>query len=387
MGKRKGFDENAKETRKSKIGGQALIEGVMMKGVYKSAMACRLSDGTIDVEVWDDKYGKDLPWFKKAVFIRGAVNMVTQLIEGYKCLMKSAEKQLDEELEAFIAWHKKNNIDKLSRSDAVNAFGEYLASKKRNTDELDIDELYNQNLEKMKTYQYEEPSKFDEWLTEKLGDRIMPIISVISIILSLVLCIALFKFLPSAIGNLVRMLIDSEIVVAIAEGFSKIAIFIAYLALTALMKDIRTTYEYHGAEHKTIACLEAGEELCVENVKKHSRFHPRCGTSFIFIALITSIIVFIVLFSILPEISLGSKLLNTLARIGIQLLFLPVIVGISYELIRLAGTHTNAFTKILSAPGLAIQRITTREPNDKQIEVAIAAIKPCIPENIEDDQW
>ncbi len=387
MSKCKDNKECGKEIRKSKIGGQALIEGVMMKGVYKSAMACRLPDGTIDVEVWDNKHGKNLPWYRKTPFVRGAVNMVTQLIEGYKCLMKSAEKQFNEDLEFFIEWYRKNKVAKMERAAAIDAFKQYLISKKRDVEELDIEALYDKYLEDMENYQYEEPSKLDMWLTEKLGDNIMPVVSVISIVLSLVICVALFKFLPSTIGNLVRMIIDNEIVVAIAEGFSKIAIFIAYLALTALMKDIRITYEYHGAEHKTIACLEAGEELCVENIKKHSRFHPRCGTSFIFIALITSIIVFIVLFSILPEISLGSTLLNTIARVGIQLIFLPFIVGISYELIRLAGTHTNAFTKILSAPGLAIQRITTREPNDKQIEVAIAAIKPCIPENLEDDQW
>ncbi len=387
MSKCKDNNECGKELRKSKIGGQALIEGIMMKGVYNSAMACRLPDGTIDVEVWENKYGKNMPWYRKAPFIRGSVNMVTQLIEGYKCLMKSADKQFNEDLELFIEWYKKNKVTKMERSAAIDAFKGYLISKKRDIEGLDIEALYDKYLEDMENYQYEEPSKLDIWLTEKLGDKIMPVISVISIVLSLIICVALFKFLPSTIGNLVRMLIDNEIVVAIAEGFSKIAIFIAYLALTALMKDIRITYEYHGAEHKTIACLEAGEELTVENIKKHSRFHPRCGTSFIFIALITSIIVFIILFSILPEISLGSSILNTLARVGIQIIFLPFIVGISYELIRLAGTHTNAFTKILSAPGLAIQRITTREPSDKQIEVAIAAIKPCIPENLEDDQW
>ncbi|MBQ7132354.1 MAG: DUF1385 domain-containing protein [Oscillospiraceae bacterium] len=387
MSKCKDNNECGKELRKSKIGGQALIEGIMMKGVYNSAMACRLPDGTIDVEVWENKYGKNMPWYRKAPFIRGSVNMVTQLIEGYKCLMKSADKQFNEDLEFFIEWYKKNKVTKMERSAAIDAFKGYLISKKRDVEGLDIEALYDKYLEDMENYQYEEPSKLDIWLTEKLGDKIMPVISVISIVLSLIICVALFKFLPSTIGNLVRMLIDNEIVVAIAEGFSKIAIFIAYLALTALMKDIRITYEYHGAEHKTIACLEAGEELTVENIKKHSRFHPRCGTSFIFIALITSIIVFIILFSILPEISLGSSILNTLARVGIQIIFLPFIVGISYELIRLAGTHTNAFTKILSAPGLAIQRITTREPSDKQIEVAIAAIKPCIPENLEDDQW
>lgn len=310
------------EQHKSKIGGQALIEGVMMKGIYTSAMACRLPDGTIDVETWEEKNGKNAPWYRKTPFIRGTFNFVSSLIDGYKCLMKSADKQMTEE----------ENEENLS--------------------------------------------KLDKWLNEHLGENVMAVISIISIVFSLVLCLGLFKFLPMWISGFLKTVITSKILLTIIEGLIKIAIFIGYLAITSLMKDIRRTYEYHGAEHKTIACYEAGDELTPENVKKYTRFHPRCGTSFIFISLFISIFVFcFISWDVMWK------------RMLLQLVLLPVIVGISYELIRIAGRHDNAFTRILSAPGLCLQRLTTREPDEKQMEVAIAAIKPCIPENKEEDKW
>lgn len=310
------------ESRKSKIGGQALIEGIMMKGIYKSAMACRLPDGEIDIEVWDEKNGKNAPWYRKFPIIRGSVNMVTQLIQGYKCLMKSADKQMDDGGE-------------------------------------------------------EEMTPFEIWLTEKLGDKMMPILSLFSIAFSLIVAVVLFKFLPTSIASLFKnYVIDNRVLYTIVEGVTKIGIFIAYLAVTSLMKDIRITYMYHGAEHKSIACYEAGDELTIENIKKYSRFHPRCGTSFLFIALFISIFVF----SFIPP-------MEIIYRIGLQIVLLPLVVGISYELIKIAGRYVNPFTKAISAPGLALQRLTTREPTDKQIEVAIAALSPCIPEDLEDDVW
>jgi uncharacterized protein YqhQ len=160
------------------------------------------------------------------------------------------------------------------------------------------------------------------------------------------------------------------------EGIIKIAIFVGYLAVIAQMKDMKRTYEYHGAEHKTIACYEAGDELTVENVKKYTRFHPRCGTSFMIITLLVSIFVF----CFIPWTSM-------LTRFITQIILLPLIVGISYEFIKLAGRTDNAFTRIISAPGLWVQRLTTREPDGEEIAVAIEAMKPCIPENPEDDQW
>ena len=314
-----------KEKFRTRIGGQAVIEGVMMRGIDKCAMACRMPDGSIELEKWEIKNGKNPPWYRRIPFIRGIFNFIVSLVDGYKCLTRSAEKQV-----------------------------------------TDDDE--------------EEETKFEKWLDEKFGDKLMPIISGISMVLGVGLAIVLFMLVPSAVSKF----IDKYIIALpafgknVIEGLLKIAVFIAYTGLTALMSDIKTTYEYHGAEHKTIACYEHGEELTPENVKKYTRFHPRCGTSFIFLVLFISIFVNTVF-----KVSWG----NIFVRMLIKLLLLPVVTGIAYELIRLAGRYDNIFTKIISAPGLWIQRITTREPNEKQIECAISALEACIPENKEDDVW
>lgn len=312
-----------KEKFKSKIGGQALIEGVMMKGPNTAAMACRLPNGEIDVETWAVKNGKDAPWYKKAPFIRGVVNFISSMVEGYKCIMKSAEKQLTEDDED------------------------------------------------------EEMTPFEKKLTDLFGENLMQILSVIAMVLGVVIAVLLFKFVPIWITSLINLAVEmSDTVKTVIEGIIKFSIFIGYMGLVGLMKDIRITYEYHGAEHKTIACYEAGEELIPENVRKHTRFHPRCGTSFIFIVIFISILVGMLL-----------PWENIWVRLGLQLAFLPVICGISYEIIRLAGKYSNPFTRAISAPGMWVQRLTTREPNEKQIECAIAALKPCIPENREEDRW
>ncbi len=312
------------EKFKSKIGGQALIEGIMMRGIDKSAMALRLPTGEIEVEEWDAKNGKDAPWYKKAPFIRGIFNMVGSLVEGYKCLSKSADRAMD--------------------------------------------------------FEDEEPqSKFEIWLEEKIGDKLVPIITTIGTVIGVVVALLLFMWVPSlivkGIGTIIHM---NSFVKTLIEGVIKIFIFVGYMALTGLMKDIRRTYEYHGAEHKSIACYEAGDELVPETVKKYTRFHPRCGTSFIFIVLFISIIVFSVFR--LPW-------SNVFLRLLFKLPLLPVIVGIGYEIIRLAGRYNNVFTRIISAPGLWLQRLTTREPDLDVIEVAIAALKPCIPKDSVDDRW
>lgn len=299
------------QSYKSKIGGQALIEGIMMNGVHKGAMACRLPNGEIDVEVWDKK--PVTAWYRKTPIIRGVFNFIISMKEGYRCLMKSAEKQMDDE---------------------------------------EIEE------------------------EEKLSEKAMNVIMGIVMVLSMVIAVGLFVFLPKWLVGLSDFFTSNRFLRSFAEGIIKIAIFIAYLGVTALMKDIKRTYEYHGAEHKTIACLEAGLELNVENVKKQTRFHPRCGTSFIFITLFISILVM----CIVPFTNIWLRMLSGIA-------LLPVMLGISYELIRIAGRYENLFTKIVSAPGLYIQRLTTKEPDDKEIECAIAAIKPCIPENLEEDKW
>ncbi|MDE6149309.1 MAG: DUF1385 domain-containing protein [Ruminococcus sp.] len=312
------------EQFKSKIGGQAVIEGVMMRGIDKASMACRLPNGEIDMEIWPIKGGKNVPWYRKVPFIRGVFNFFISMIDGYKCISRSAEKQI--------------------------------------TDDDD-----------------EDMTKFEKWLDDKLGDKIMPVVSGISMVIGIALAVVLFMMVPSWISKGINHFIPlNGFAKNVIEGLLKIAIFIAYTALTALMKDIRRTYEYHGAEHKTITCYEHGEELTVENVKKHSRFHPRCGTSFIFLVLFISIFVNTVLH--LPWSSVFVRMLC-------KIVVLPLVMGIAYELIRLAGKYDNVVTRIISAPGLAIQRITTREPDSEEIECAISALKAVIPENEEDDRW
>lgn len=314
------------EKFKSKIGGQAVIEGVMMRGIDKAAMACRLPSGEIDLEQWDIKGGKNAPFYRRIPLVRGVFVFVSSMIEGYKCISRSADKQMKAE------------------------------------DESD-----------------EEQTGFEKWLDEKLGDKLTPIVTTISIMLGLALAVVLFMVLPGSISKLIDKYIVSlsPLVKNIIEGVIKIAIFIAYTSLTALMKDIRRTYEYHGAEHKTIACYEHGEELTVENVKKHCRFHPRCGTSFIFLVLFISIFV-----STLFRVSWG----NIALRVLVKLALLPVVMGISYEIIRIAGKHDNIVTRIVSAPGMWIQRITTREPDSEEIQCAIDALAACIPDDPEDDR-
>lgn len=312
-----------KEKFKSKIGGQAVIEGVMMRGIDKASMANRMPDGTIDLEIWDIKSGK--AWYRKCPFIRGIFSFVTSMIDGYKCITRSADKQM--------------------------------------TDDDD-----------------EELTKFEIWLNDKLGDKLMPIISGIAMVMGVVLAMFLFMWVPSALIKLVDTYVVSlnAVVKNIIEGLLKIAIFIGYTSATSLMKDMRRLYEYHGAEHKTIACYEHGEELTPENVKKFTRFHPRCGTSFIFLVLFISIFI-----NTIFRVSWA----NVLLRVVIKIALLPVVTGIAYELIRLAGKYDNITTKIISAPGLWIQRITTREPETDEIECAISALKAVIPENKEDDVW
>lgn len=297
------------EKFKSKIGGQALIEGIMMLGPNKGAMACRLPDGSVDLETWEENNGKNAPWYKKTPLVRGCVSFVTSMIKGYKYMMKSADKQIPE-------------------------------------DEKEED------------------------------SSLTSIFMMIGVVLGIAIAVGLFVFLPKFVVGLIKPLTSSRIIRSLAEGVMKILIFVSYMALTSLMKDIRRQYMYHGAEHKTIACHEAELPLTVENVRRQTRFHKRCGTSFIFIVLIISI--FVMCFV---------PLTVTWQRVVASLVLLPVVVGISYECIRLAGNNDNLFTRILSAPGLAMQRITTREPDDSMIEIAIAALKPCIPSDKTEDKW
>lgn len=329
--------KHEKPLHRTKIGGQALIEGIMMRGVGKAAMAVRKKDGEIALEEWEIKAGK---WYQKIPFVRGVFNFLLQMIDGYKYISKSAE----------------------------------------------ISGMMDEDGE-------EEQTKFEKWLDDKFGEKIMNVIMGIAMVLGIALAVLLFVFCPTWIFSGIQALFGETDISAfrsLFEGILKIIIFIGYLWLTSLMKDIRRTYEYHGAEHKTIACYEAGEELTVENIKKHRRFHPRCGTNFVFLVLAISILIY----SIVPinsEMFIAafgvSQFIADFIRVVCKLVLLPVVVGVSYEVIRLAGKYDNPVTRVICAPGMALQRLTTREPDPSQIECAIAAMKPVIPENKEIDKW
>ena len=389
---------------KSKIGGQALIEGVMMKGAFRGAMACRLPNGEIDLETWDmpanfetdPKTGKQRivrKWYNRIPLVRGCVNFVVSMLDGYRCMMKSAEKQYDEEVDDFCAWKKHEKIDKLPEEEQFQKFGEWLTKEREKIDKEKAKEDKNYQplgkpdaetiknrweylLKASENYEYEEPSKFEKWFDEHLSEAVFNGLMIVIMVIGFVLALGLFMYLPKLVVSWVKPLTDSRILKSCAEGVVKIVLFVAYMWVTGLGKGIRRTYEYHGAEHKTIACFEAALPLTVENVKKQCRFHPRCGTSFIFLVLIIGI--FFGCFN--PYTVVWQRVLFGFA-------LLPLIMGVSYELIRLAGRYDNPLTRVLSAPGLWMQRITTREPDAKQIECAIAAMTPCIPENLEDDIW
>lgn len=314
-------------SRLGSVGGQALIEGVMMKSKKRIALAVRRYDDN-KITVRAKNYvslSKKHKWINIPI-LRGVINFVETLIMSFKTLTDATEM-------------------------------------------LGLEE--------------EEPGKFEKWLTKVLGKSLMSIISFIAVIIGVMLAFGLFFFLPSYLVDLLKMIpkvgpvLENEVLRSVIEGVTKIAIFIAYIAATSLLKDIRRTYQYHGAEHKSIFCYEKGLDLTVENVKMQKRFHPRCGTSFIFVVLIISILGTAILYSL---VQFDSVWLRVLAK----LLVLPVLVGISYEFIMFAGKHDNIITKILSAPGLWMQRITTREPDDSIIEVAIVSLKTALIEEFPD---
>ena len=344
-----GKNNTTQEKFKSKIGGQALIEGIMMLGPNTGAMACRLPDGTVDLETWEENNGKNAPWYKKVPLVRGCTSFVTSLVKGYKYMMKSAEKQMPDDEE--------DDKDKKKKSEEAEKPAETSGIKAESADAAPAEDAA--------------PKK-----SEKKEDSVYDIVMYIGILIGIVMAFGLFVFLPKWIVGLIPAVKEHRFLRSLLEGIVKIAIFVLYMYIISLMKDIKRQFMYHGAEHKTISCHEAELPLTVENVRKQTRFHKRCGTSFIFIVLIVSIFVMcFVPFTV------------TWQRIVASLLLLPLVVGVSYECIRLAGNNDNAFTRILSAPGLAMQRITTREPDDSMIEIAIAALTPCIPKDKEEDRW
>ena len=326
------------EKFKTTIGGQALIEGIMMRGPEKDAIAVRTAD-EIKLELKDRKIRP-----KNSIaawpFIRGAVNFFDSQVTGVKALMHSAD---------------------------LSPEGQELAQ--------------------------EEPSKFDKWLEEKLGNEgFQKAVIGTAVFMGLGMSILLFFLLPMVICGFFDQWIHSTLVLNLMEGVVRMCIFMGYMLLISRMKEMKRVFAYHGAEHKTIRCYEAGLELTVENVRVQTRLHPRCGTSFLLIVMVISILVFsiasTVLLSLIPALgAMKGSFLYRLIMIVFKLLLLPLVVSITYEINRWVGRHDNAFTRILSAPGMWMQNFTTNEPDDRMIEVGIAALKAVIPENEGADLW
>ena len=326
------------EKFKTTIGGQALIEGIMMRGPEKDAIAVRTAD-EIKLELKDRKIRP-----KNSIaawpFIRGAVNFFDSQVTGVKALMHSAD---------------------------LSPEGQELAQ--------------------------EEPSKFDKWLEEKLGNEgFQKAVIGTAVFMGLGMSILLFFLLPMVICGFFDQWIHSTLALNLMEGVVRMCIFMGYMLLISRMKEMKRVFAYHGAEHKTIRCYEAGLELTVENVRVQTRLHPRCGTSFLLIVMVISILVFsiasTVLLSLIPALgAMKGSFLYRLIMIVFKLLLLPLVVSITYEINRWVGRHDNAFTRILSAPGMWMQNFTTNEPDDSMIEVGIAALKAVIPENEGADLW
>ena len=299
----------------SNIGGQAVMEGIMMRHKDKYSIAVRRPDKEIEVKVEDYKciFGKARIWRKP--IIRGMVSFIDSLVTGTKCLMYSAEIAGDEEDEEE------------TRKNAALSPEELEAKKKKE-------------------------------------DKAFKALLYVTVAISIVISIAAFMLLPYALASLCRKVGASEVVVTIVEAFVKLALFLGYMFLISRMKDIQRTFMYHGAEHKCINCIEHGLPLTVENVRKSSRQHKRCGTSFLFFVLAISIILLLVI-----------QVESPLMRIVVRIALIPVIAGISYEILKLAGSSDNPVINLLSKPGLAIQKLTTSEPDDDMIEVAIQAVE------------
>ena len=312
-------DKNSKEIRTS-IGGQALIEGIMMRGPKKQSIVVRTKDGLVtkteELKLLKDKYP-----IVGVVFIRGIVNFINSMTTGVRALMFSAD---------------------------------YLPEE-----------------------QQEEPSRFEQWIDRRFGsEKAEKAVVTFSVVLGVALSVGLFMLLPTFLAGLVSGFIENNILRNLLEGVLRITIFLAYMWLATRLSDIKRMWAYHGAEHKTIFCYEKGFPLTIENVRAQPRTHPRCGTSFLFIVMIISILVFSTI-----------SWTNVWIRMALRLLLLPVVVAISYEVIKLAGRYDNALTRIISAPGKALQRLTTKEPDDEMIETAVEAMLLVIPDDAKEAEW
>lgn len=323
------------EKFKTTIGGQALIEGIMMRGPDTDAIVVR-KKGDLVVETVPRKIhpkGSVATW----PLIRGVVNFFDAQVTGVKALMRSADLSPEET--------------------------------------------------------QEEPSKLDRWLEQKLGnEKFQKLVISVAVTLGLGMSIALFFLLPMLVGNFFYRWIDSNILRNLLEGIVRILIFVVYILAVSRMPDMKRVFAYHGAEHKTIRCYEAGLPLTVENVRVQTRLHPRCGTSFLLIVMILSILIFSVassaLLSAVPNLEIiCGAFLYKLIMVVFKLLLLPLVVAISYEINRLVGRYDNALTRIMTAPGMWFQNFTTNEPDDSMIEVGIASLKAVLPNEEGADRW
>ncbi len=307
------------------IGGQALIEGILMRGPQKQATVVRAPDGQLAVKEEELRLVRDRYPILGVPIIRGGVNFMDSMFKGIKALMWSAEFYPEED--------------------------------------------------------DENPSKFDQWVERRLGsERAASVLITIAVFLGLAFSVGLFILLPTFLGGLLSPYLGSYALYNVFTGVLRILLFLGYLILCSRMEEIRRVFSYHGAEHKTIFCYEKGLELTVENVRVQPKHHPRCGTSFLFVVIVIAILLFSLVFTWLrPP--------NLLVRMLFQLALLPLVVGISYEINRYVGRHDNVLTKALTAPGLWLQNFTTNEPDDSMIEVAIHAMELVIPEEKGKDAW
>lgn len=355
--------ENCNVCKKTSIGGQAVIEGIMMKGPERTVLAVRTPDKSITTE--DVNFPNPAKKCKLLglPIIRGVVNFGVTMYVGMKTLMRSADLSGMTELEEELEQEKK-------------------------------DAKLRKKAEK-KGVSFEELKAEEEAKPNKLSNAVLGVIMAIGSVLGVALALFLFMYVPSALFNLLNSAVTADIAVTFSsikdgvlqnwrgfiEGIMKIAIFLGYMVLVSQMGDIKKLFKYHGAEHKTIFCYEKGLPLTVENIRKQIRFHPRCGTSFMFLMIAVGILFSTVIIIFAPGVTKYTALWVT-----IKILLVPLFCGVGYELIKFCGKHDNIITKIIAAPGLWVQRITTKEPDDDMIEVAIRAMEMVIPENPEADK-
>ena len=373
---------DTKTEKRTSIGGQALIEGVMMRGPHKTAMAVRDPAGQIVLEQWDNPVNKRPAWTKWP-FVRGLFNFYDSMRYGYKCLMRSAELSgLDDEDDGKAKKADEKKAETAEAADEQGAASAEKADAEQEPERIQTTDGGQSAGSAEMADAAQEPERVQDTngkQNTRSTERSMTAVMIAATVLGVGLALILFMWLPIQLFSWLAKAVpelDHRYIRGVFEGVLRIVIFLAYMLAVSRMKDIRRTFQYHGAEHKTIFCYEKGLPLTVENVRPQRRFHPRCGTSFLILMLIVGILISIL-------IPVETPLLRTV----VKLLLLPLTVGIGYELIKLAGRKDNAFTRIISAPGMWMQHITTIEPDDGMIECAIASLKAVIPNDPEDDRW